>query len=428
MRWYWWVLLASFLRPGVEAVMVAVGEWWFHARFRRNRDRFSQLIIQITTTGREEIRVNEIIAEIRAYDLSMPFQIWVANEPGLTDRYPHADRVITVDPSFTTRAEYKARALEYTRQIRVREGLNRDDVKIVFVDDDTSPTRAYIETAFVGDYDLCQGVTAPRIKYGAGPFKHFLLSHMDDMRFLACFIFCSFFQGVVGKPLYVHGEGLCVTGKAESVATWNYPIFASEDLVFGHNAAFKGRTEDLTSASGTAKRDITWGFFHEYIQLTSPWTWGAYLKQRRRWLWGNIHAMTHRDVLPFWSAVMVGAKYLLGFVTYGFSIASIILIMMGVMHPPQYIYTWCYAALIAWLGAFAVSGWVNSELPEAEVRSRIGHVGHRVGQSIIAVLLCPVTATWTCVALVIAFFMGNPRSFEVIAKTADTSKKKKVRA
>ena len=32
MRWYWWAVLASFLSPGVEAIMVAVGEWWFHAR------------------------------------------------------------------------------------------------------------------------------------------------------------------------------------------------------------------------------------------------------------------------------------------------------------------------------------------------------------------------------------------------------------
>ena len=50
MRWYWWILLASFLRPGVEALMVAAGEWWYHARFRRDPGRFTQLIIQLTTT------------------------------------------------------------------------------------------------------------------------------------------------------------------------------------------------------------------------------------------------------------------------------------------------------------------------------------------------------------------------------------------
>jgi len=422
MRWYWWILVSSFFVPAVEALMVAAGEWWFHARFRRNPDRFSRLIIQITTTGREEARVNEIIWEIHAHDLSMPYVVWVVNEPGLSDVYPGADRVITVDPEFSSRAEYKARALEYSRLIRQTEGLDRDDVKILFLDDDTSPTVEYLETAFVADYDLCQGVTAPRIKYGAGPFRHFLLSHMDDTRFLACMLYCSFFQGVLGKPLYVHGEGLCVTGKAEGIATWDYPMFASEDLVFGHNAAFKGLTEDLVFGATASKRGLTWGFFHEYIQLTSPWTWQAYLVQRRRWLWGNIHAITKRDVLPFWSAVLVSGKYVQSFITYGFSLASVILILGGVIHPPGFIYTWFYAALFSWLAAFAVSGWVNSARPAAEITSKVRYYGHRSWQSIAAVLLCPVTASWTSVALVITYFMGNPRSFEVIAKTEESSR------
>jgi hypothetical protein len=332
--------------------------------------------------------------------------------------------VITVDPNFTARSQYKARALEYSRTIRASEGLDRDDVKLLFLDDDTSPTAAYIETAFEADYDLCQGVTAPRIKYGARPFRHFLLSHMDDMRFLACFVYCSFFQGVVGKPLYVHGEGLCVTGRAEGVAKWDYPIFASEDLVFGHNAATKGLTEDLIFGANASRGGLTWGFFHEYIQLTSPWTWHAYLKQRRRWLWGNIHAISRRDVLPLWSAILVGVKYALGFVTFGFSISATLLMWAGVIHPPSIIYSWCYAALLAWLGAFALSGWVNSALPEVEITSRLRYYGRRIWQSTMAVLLCPITAVWTCAALVIVYFWGNPRAFEVIAKTNESARKK----
>ena len=37
-------------------------------------------------------------------------------------------------------------------------------------------------------------------------------------------------------PIHVHGEGLCVRGTAESFVTWDYEMFASEDLVFGHMA------------------------------------------------------------------------------------------------------------------------------------------------------------------------------------------------
>ncbi len=235
MKWYWWILLVFFLRPAIEVLVVAFGEWWFHSRFRENPARFSRLIIQITTVGREQDRVNEILWEIHSKELSMPYETWVVNEPDVGDLYPSANRVITVPRDFQVQARYKARALEYSRQIRSREGLDRPDVKILFLDDDTSPTLAYIETAFASDYDLSQGVIATRTRYGSLPFQHFFLSHMDDMRLLGCFTYCALFQGVLGRPLYVHGEGLAVTGSAERSITWDYDIDASEDLIFGHN-------------------------------------------------------------------------------------------------------------------------------------------------------------------------------------------------
>src|SRR5579859_3222845 len=271
-----WIFLAAFLRPAVEALMVAIGVWHFHTNFQRNGSKFNKLVIQITTIGKEQERVIELIREIRSMSLTMPYQIWVVLEPGFDQNYPGASRVIVVPPTFTALSRCKARALEYSRLLRKQEGLDQKDVKILFLDDDTTPTQKYIETAFEGDYDVCQGVTAPRIQYGSLPLRHFFLSHMDDMRFACCFIYCSFFQGVVKRPLYVHGEGLCATGYAETIVGWGYPIFASEDLVFGQNAADKG---------------LSWGWFHEYIQLTSPWTWMDYLKQRRRWFWGNMHAV-----------------------------------------------------------------------------------------------------------------------------------------
>jgi hypothetical protein len=197
------------------------------ARFRRDPARFARLIVQITTVGREQDRVNEIVDEIRAYPMSMPHEIWVVNEPGHGDEYPHADRVVTTPEDFTVRAQYKARALEYSRRVRQSLALDGADTKIVFLDDDTSPTWEYLETAFAADYDVCQGTTAPRILYGSLPIGHFLLSHIDDLRFHNCMTYCSISQGVFNAPLFVHGEGLTVTGRAERITTWDYPVFAS---------------------------------------------------------------------------------------------------------------------------------------------------------------------------------------------------------
>jgi len=80
-----WLVLAAFFRPLVEMYVLVVGHWWVRTRFRRDRSRFARLIVQITTVGTEEERVNEIVDEIRAYALSMPYEIWVVNEPGHDD-------------------------------------------------------------------------------------------------------------------------------------------------------------------------------------------------------------------------------------------------------------------------------------------------------------------------------------------------------
>jgi hypothetical protein len=71
-----------------------------------------------------------------------------------------------------------------------------------------------------------------------------------------------------------------VTGAAEARATWDWPVVASEDLVFGH----QGRP-DL-------------GLVPRYAEVTSPWSVRDFLVQRQRWLWRDIHAVRHRAVLP----------------------------------------------------------------------------------------------------------------------------------
>ncbi len=407
MSWYWWVLLVFFLRPAVEILIVALGEWWFHSCFRENPARFTRLIIQITTVGREQERVREILADIADAHLSMPYETWVVTEPGAGDTYPTADRVITVPGMFAVQARYKARALEYSRRIRRDEGLDRDDVKILFLDDDTSPTPAYIETAFAADYDLAQGAIATRNSYGSLPLKHFFLSHMDDMRLLGCFTYCGLFQGVLGRPLYVHGEGLTATGAAESSITWDYPIYASEDLVFGHNATALGHT---------------WGYFHEYIENTSPWTFEAFVKQRRRWLWGNLFGIGDRKVLPLSSAILLMGNYLLGTLTYVASGTAVLLLFGGaIRNIPQAVYAVYWASFAAWLGSYAISGWLNSKRRPSQVTSRLAYLASRVWQTVAAVVLAPVTATWAIAVGAICFYLGDPKNFEVIAKTRETS-------
>src|SRR5204863_1637827 len=113
-----------------------------------------------------------------------------------------------------------------------------------------------------------------------------------------------------------------------------------------------------------ASKGLRWGFFHEYIQLTSPWTWKAYFKQRRRWMWGNIHAVVNRDVLPLAPAIRIALRYVLSLYTFLASGAAIVLIRLHDLQPPQWAYALFWLSLLAWAANFMLSGWVNAGFRE----------------------------------------------------------------
>ena len=350
------------------------------------------MIIQITTVGNEET-VNEIIRRIRGYQLEHPAQRSGSRPSrGRRASYQGADEVIVVPKDFQCQASYKARALEYTRRLRVERRLNDFYVKVLFLDDDCVPTKSYIEKVFRADYDVCEGIPTPRTGYGR------FLSHMDDLRTINCLYMCSVFQGI-GHPIHVHGEGLCVRGSAEAFVTWDYEMFASEDLVFGHMAAFSG---------------MTWGFVWDYVEITSPFTWKDFLTQRRRWLWGNIHAVRH--VLPLTSSILLGRPVRLR-----------ALHVRPVHHRDR--------AGAHRRAAFPVRasgrGWSFDGVLVRDVRTQRRHqLGgrrvpriRRVRDVVVAVLLAFVTSAVAIGVQIVALFKGNPHRFDVIEKTDPKSKK-----
>jgi Glycosyl transferase family group 2 len=394
-----YVVYAAWMMPLAELALLAAGQWHYRHRFRRApAGTYQGLIIQITTTGREQDRVNEVISQLHGYRLSMMHEIWVVTEPSQGDNYPLADLVLAVPAEFRARSERKARALEFSRQVRARAGLDRADIKILFNDDDVAPTRDYIETAFIADYDVCEGITAPRSEYAVRPLGHFLASHADDLRTYGCLVYCSVFQGILGRPLHVHGEGLTVTGAAERVVTWNWPAFASEDLIFGHKAARAG---------------LRWGWFHHYAELTSPWTLADFLIQRRRWLWGDLHGMARREMLTLPAAAAVLAKYLLSLLTIIFSLAGLYLRFTGQLPHSGMPADVARLAIIAWLAIVFACGWIGAS-------SRV-HGGRtedaRLLSGVLAVLALPVTTAMTLIGIFVPLLQGSPHTFQVIRKT-----------
>lgn len=393
-----YVIYVVWMVPLLELGLLASGQFYYRRRFRvAPAEKYRGLIIQITTTGREQDRVNEVIGQMRDYELSMPHEIWVVTEPGQGDQYPLADLVLTVPRGFSARSERKARALEYSRRARVAHGLDRADIKILFNDDDVAPTRDYIETAFVADYDICEGITSPRTEYAVRPLGHFLASHADDLRTHACLVYCSVFQGILGRPLHVHGEGLTVTGVAEGVVTWDWPAFASEDLVFGQKAA---------------KAGLRWGWFHEYAELTSPWTVRDFITQRRRWLWGDIHSIRHGEILSRPAAAAVAAKYVVSFITIVFSLAGLYMRLTGQLPRSAAMSGLAKLSVVAWLAVVFACGWIGAS---SRVQRRSDD--SRLLSGVLAVLMLPATALMTLAGIFIPLALGNPNTFQVIRKT-----------
>lgn len=393
----WNLIYVAWMLPLAELALLLAGQVHYRLRYHEASGRFRELIIQITTTGAEPYRVNEIIGQIRGFDLTMEYQVWVVTEPGRPADYPFADKVLVVPANFTVKAQKKARALEFSRLERKAMLLDRDDVKVLYLDDDVSLTRRYIERAFAADYDLAQGVITPRTAYGVRPLGHFAVSHADDFRTHACLVYCSVFQGALSRPLHVHGEGLAVTGRAEGLITWDHPVVASEDLAFGQRARGQG---------------LRWGWFHEYVEVTSPWSVNDFLIQRNRWIWGDIHAIGHRAVLPLSGALLVSAKYVSGILGLACSIAGLYLRATGRVPATSDFLNYAKLSVLCWAGLFFACGWIGAS------SDHTGSDGDsRLINGVLAVLMIPVSAALTFAALVISLAQGDPRTFRTIRKT-----------
>ena len=390
------LIYVAWMMPLAELTLALTGMLWYSHRFREAESKYDQVIMQITTAGREPDRVQEIINQVRGYHLGMPFSIWVVTEPGDGFRYLDADLILHVPAEFSCSAKRKGRALEYSRRVRASFDLDRPDVKIILNDDDVTPTRAYIETAFRADYDVCEGIVTPRTGYGFRPFGHFLASHADDIRTHACLVYCSVFQGIFHRPLHVHGEGLVISGRAEALVGWDRDCM-SEDLSFGQTAC---------------KLGLRWGWFHEYVEVTSPWTIREYMIQRRRWLWGDIRAVRSRELMGWGAAGRVGFKYTEGVLALSCSAVGLWLRFSGRIPSTAAILTFGKLAMIAWVALFFACGWIAASS---------GHWRRsddsRMLSGVLAVIMMPASVLLTFAAILIPLAQGDPGDFKTIRKT-----------
>lgn len=255
-------------------------------------------IIQITTLGKAHESVNDIIHEIRNYKIDFNYEIWVVTEEGDKKSYP-ADKVLRVPKSYKTKnnSKYKTRALCYSKDAREKLGLVGNDVKILFLDDDSLPSQKYMSSAFHANYDIAQGIISVKRNYGVS----ILPSIQDSIRTSDCIAFCSFFNSR-GNARIIHGEGLMVRASVEQSIGWDFGDCLAEDLVFGRRATKK----------------FQFGLIPEFVAIAPPKSIHDFLKQRRRWFWGQIRALHLVDRSQRYFIIMRYTTAILGVISYFF--------------------------------------------------------------------------------------------------------------
>jgi len=171
-------------------------------------------------------------------------------------------------------------------------------------------------------------------------------------------------------------------------------------------------SEDLAFGQLARRRGLRWGWFHEYAEITSPWSLRDYLTQRRRWLWGDLHAIAHRDATPLPGALLVSFKYAVGILALCCSAAGLYLRAGGVIPASSAILNYGKLSVLAWVTIFFTCGWIGA----SSTRSARND-DSRLLSGLLAVVMTPVSVLLMFASIVIALARGDPRTFATIRKT-----------
>jgi cellulose synthase/poly-beta-1,6-N-acetylglucosamine synthase-like glycosyltransferase len=302
---------------------------------RKNKERLrDKTIIYLLTTRGYNINSVENSVKSVAYwiekvkkknDLIFDTEIWVVTEEDTyldyKKRYDRLSemgaKIIIVPWDYETpnKTKFKARALEYAKEIRRDIGLNTKDDWVYHQDEETMIG----EDTVLGNLEFI--LNSDDKKYGAGIILYPLgwsgdinsiqevTRSIDDFRLLSII-------KLMGYPLFsYHGSHFIVRSDVEDKVGWDYGVCRAEDYLF---------TIKLNEAYKNTLAAPLKGFAYE----KPPFTIEDHFKQRRRWILGTYDIIKRKDV-PL--------KYRI-FATYSLAswysgVPSILAVVMSIINP-----------------------------------------------------------------------------------------------
>ncbi|KAJ7300588.1 glycosyl transferase family group 2-domain-containing protein [Mycena albidolilacea] len=169
----------------------------------------------------------------------------------------------------TSKAKYKARALEFYRQ---QQNLSKEDW-VLHLDEesliDAASVQACLDFILGGEAHIGMGT----IYYnGINHWQNSLLSAAEVTRISDDFGQFQLPVRICGRPLlgYMHGSWVLINGAVENAVTWETGCVA-EDFWFAYSAVSRG---------------YKFGWLHAIVREQPPETIRDFFRQRRRWYTG----------------------------------------------------------------------------------------------------------------------------------------------
>jgi len=395
MIWLDYAISITWLSPIFYLFVLLFGKYFYR---KRKSDllkakwpvdkNISKMIFQIPTIGNVE-SVNKIFETVKSYDLSMPIETWVVIEEWNTHKTEYdCDKVIVVPKDFECEDLYKARALEYSRRLRVQmvaEGKLDSNYLLLQGDDDAVPSLGFIKESLNVSADISIGTITPKV---AGIWSTII----DYERCVACGIFCNFFTNM-GQPLWAHGEGTVMSSKVDQNVSYDISTFthnkklkliSSEDAFYFHKAAVMG-----------------YNIFNseERVFIMPPLTMKDAVTQRRRWLWGQLRILNQK-LLPLPNRIRLTAIGFSGLWLYTVAMIGLPLNYLGIISLPGYLLPLTFATLLLWFGM------------------RFYIIGKAMGwkHGLFGAAASYITVTLNFFVHLVGLLQGDPRNFEVIRK------------
>jgi cellulose synthase/poly-beta-1,6-N-acetylglucosamine synthase-like glycosyltransferase len=307
-----------------------------------------KVIFQITTRGFNVDALKRSVGSVKywAPKYLQNYEIWIVTEPDADSEIDNIKgvKIIKVPYDFSTPNEtkYKARALEYAKELR--KDYDHENTWIYFMDEESIVG----EDTILGIIDFIENkkglIGQGLIIYSNFFGKNIFTSLADSVRSSAD-VSTYAFQIKIGFVSWMHGSHILIRSDVEQQIGWDFGKTWGEDSLFGLKAQELGYR-------------IEWLKGRLYEQ--SPFTIKDFLKQRRRWA---LHSF---DILKRKLPLKVKLTYFYSLLIWASGLISLIAAISAIFSRTLFpfnnaIILAVMPVMVTWIGSYLVGLYLNTQ-------------------------------------------------------------------